>query len=276
MEPVYFVNGEFLSSSKAALRIDDLALLRGFGIFDFFRTFGGKPFLIDHYLERFSNSARLMNLTLPFTKPKIKNIVLELISRNQFTESGIRIVLTGGYTEDGFTPGYPNFFIKLEPLSYPDKINYDSGIKLVSFEHLREWSQIKSINYLTPIKIRGDIALKNGYDVLYRFQGNVLEASRSNFFVVHDGVLATPRQNVLHGITRKTILELSKQMVRVEERDVAFKELAGAEEAFITGTTKRVLPVTCVDNLVIGSGKVGPTTRKLIKIFRDFEKSTLN
>ena len=273
MEPEYYVNGEILPASKATLKINDLTLLRGYGIFDFFRTSGGKPFLMENYLDRFSNSAALMDLKLPVGKDKIKEIVLELLDRNRFEESGIRMVLTGGYSDDGFTPGDPNFFILVEPIHFPDEKYYRYGIKLITYEHLREWSGVKSINYLTPIKIRKDIEQNKGYDVLYYFSGNILEVSRSNFFIIKDRTLITPEKNVLHGITRKTVLNLARDILTVEERDLSLKELTTASEAFITGTTKRVMPVTNIDDRVIGNGEPGPETKKLMEIFREFEKS---
>ncbi len=276
MEPIYFVNDEILPASRATLKISDLTLLRGYGIFDFFRTSNGKPFLMEEYLSRFSNSASLMDLKLPLEKNKIGEVVLDLLKRNKFKESGIRMVLTGGYSEDGFTPGEPNFFILIEPIHFPDEKYYQQGIKLITYEHLREWSDVKTINYLTPIKIRKDIEQNKGYDVLYFFNGNILEVSRSNFFIIRDGKLITPGQHVLHGITRKTVMKLAAQIMKVEERDIPVSELSHADEAFITGTTKRVMPVTLIDDRIIGNGKPGPETQNLMKLFSDFESSIIN
>ena len=254
MEQQYFVNGEILPASRAKLLISDLALLRGFGIFDFFRTSNGKPFLMEHYLDRFFTSAGLMDLQIPFQKNKIEEVVNDLIKRNGFQEAGIRMVLTGGYTLDSYTPTDPNYFILIEKINYPDPDYYQKGIKLITYEHKREWSEIKSINYLTPIKIRKQIIDKDGFDVLYHYDGNFLEVSRSNFFIIRDGVLITPGKNVLHGVTRKTVIEISKQVMKVEERDIPVSELFLANEVFLTGTTKRILPITLVDNQQISDG----------------------
>ncbi len=276
MEPFYFVNSEILPASKATLKINDLTLLRGYGIFDFFRTASGKPFLMEEYLNRFSNSARLMDLKLPLEKEQIGKIVVDLLKKNKFKESGIRMVLTGGYSEDGFTPGKPNFLILIEPINFPDEKYYQNGIKLITYEHLREWSDVKSINYLTPIKIRKDIEQNKGYDVLYYFKENILEVSRSNFFIIRDKKLITPGQHVLHGITRKTVMKLAAEILTVEERELPVSELSYASEAFITGTTKRVMPVTLIDDRIIGNGKPGPETKKLMELFSEFERNTIS
>jgi branched-chain amino acid aminotransferase len=276
MERQYFVNGEILPASQATLRITDLALLRGFGIFDFFRTSNGKPFLMNHYLDRFFASARMMDLAIPFNKNQIEEFVYDLIKKNGLADTAIRMVLTGGYTSDGYNPADPNYFILVEEIHYPDPEHYHTGIKLISFEHLREWSGIKSINYLTPIKIRKQILDKKGYDVLYHHNKNFLEVSRSNFFIIRDGVLITPGKNVLHGVTRKTVIEISKKIMNVEERDIPVNELALATEAFLTGTTKRILPITMIDDQIIADGTPGIVTKKLMKLFNEYENSLIN
>ncbi|HLF35502.1 MAG TPA: aminotransferase class IV [Cyclobacteriaceae bacterium] len=271
-DQLYFINGKILKASEAKLNINDLAILRGYGIFDFFRTSGGKPYLMEHYLDRFMHSAGLMDLAVPYSKSEIETIVRDLVRKNGLPESGIRMILTGGYSADGYSTGTPNYMILIESISYPDKEYYQKGIRLVSYDHLREWSEIKSINYLTPIKIKKEIAGRNGYDVLYHHNGLFLEVSRSNFFIIRDGVLITPGRNVLHGITRKTVIEISAEVIKIEERDIPMDELRLADEAFITGTTKRILPVRAVEDFEFKNGAPGPFTARLMKLYDEFEK----
>jgi branched-subunit amino acid aminotransferase/4-amino-4-deoxychorismate lyase len=113
---------------------------------------------------------------------------------------------------------------------------------------------------------------RGGYDVLYHYQDQILEVSRSNFFIVRDEVLITPTNNVLHGVTRKTILELAEQEMKIEMRDIHKDELALADEAFLTGTTKRIMPVIRVDDLIIGKGSPGKWTKVLMNVFAEYEK----
>lgn len=271
MGTYFFLNGEILRAEKAQLRITDLALLRGFGIFDFCRTHNGIPLLIENYLERFYNSARFVDLEIPYTKEKIRDTISELLKRNGIKESGIRMVLTGGYTENGYLPGEPNFFILIEKIHYPSDTLYDHGIKLMLHEHQRELSHIKSINYLTPLSIRNKTVKNEAYDVLYYNKGQVLEVSRSNIFIVKDDILVTPDKNILRGITRATVIKLASEFYTLEERQVSLEELFLADEVFMTGTTKKVLPVRQIDQHIIGSGKPGPVTKKLQSTYREFE-----
>jgi D-alanine transaminase/branched-chain amino acid aminotransferase len=271
MGEYFFLNGEILPASKAALKITDLALLRGFGIFDFMRTHHKTPFLMDRYLDRFFRSARLLDLEVPFTREYIQKIINQLLDKNQIFEAGIRMVLTGGYTENGYTPSSPNFFILIEKINFPPAEYYQNGIKLYFYHHQRELSQIKSINYISPIAIRNKIQAANAFDVLYYFNDQVLEVSRSNFFIVRDGKIVTPDTDILLGITRASVIELAKKYYKVEERTITAAELWRADEAFMTGTTKKVLPVVQVGDKVIGNGSPGNITRHLMELYREFE-----
>ena len=273
MGEYFFLNGKIVKAGNAFLHITDLALLRGFGIFDFCRTQNGQPLLIDKYLNRFFNSAKCLDLEIPYSKEFIKDSIYLLLKKNGIIESGIRMVLTGGYTENGYTPGDPNFFILIEKINFPDTSFYMEGIDLIFHEHQRELSHIKSINYLTPISIRKKIKKANAYDVLYHSNGKVLEVSRSNIFIVKDNIIITPRENVLQGITRATVLRLAAEDFKIEERDISIKELYLADEVFMTGTTKRVLPVRKIDDHVFINGKPGRVTQTLKSIYQDFENS---
>ncbi len=274
MGDYFLLNGKIVKKENAFLGITDLALLRGFGIFDFCRTQNGNPFLLEKYLNRFFNSAECIGLEIPYSKEFIRDSIAQLLEKNGIIESGIRMVLTGGYTQNGYTPGDPNFFILIEKINFPDPSYYNEGIKLQLHEHQRELSHIKSINYLTPISIRKKTEEANAYDVLYHSQGKILEVSRSNIFIVKNNTVITPRDNILRGITRATVISLAKNIFKVEERDVYIEELYQADEVFMTGTTKRVLPVRKIDDHIFSDGKPGKVTSKLKSLYQEFENST--
>jgi branched-subunit amino acid aminotransferase/4-amino-4-deoxychorismate lyase len=132
-------------------------------------------------------------------------------------------------------------------------------------------SGIKSINYLSSITLREKLTADNAFDVLFHFKGKVLEVSRSNFFIVKNEILVTPDKDILMGITRESVISLAEPHFTVEERDLHVEELWEADEAFMTGTTKKVLPVVQVGEHRIGSGLPGPVTRKLMTMFLEFE-----
>ena len=100
-----FFEGQFLESNEVKVHASDLALQRGYGIFDFFRLQSGKPVFIDDYLNRFFKSAEWLRLAVPYSKDEIRNICLELIQKNGLEQAGVKLLLTGGYTDDGYSIG---------------------------------------------------------------------------------------------------------------------------------------------------------------------------
>jgi len=267
----YYFNGRIVPAEEAKITVRDIAVLRGFGIFDFFRTSRGKPFLMDDYLARFVNSAKLMGLSFPHGEDELGEIVLETLRANKLPEAGIRLVLTGGDSPNAFLPAEPNFAILIEPLHWPDEDWLTNGVKLISYPYQREFSRIKTIHYIPAIMLQEKAKAAGAVDVLYHHNGEIREVTRSNFFLVKDGRISTPNDHILFGVTRKKAIELARMFWPVEERAVLFGEIAEADECFMTGTTKKITPVVAIDGKVIGNGKPGPVTNRLMKIFEEFE-----
>jgi branched-subunit amino acid aminotransferase/4-amino-4-deoxychorismate lyase len=268
-----YLNGQILPPGNFTIAINDLGLLRGYAIFDFCRTANGKPFLLPQYLTRFRNSARLMDLDLAYSNEQITSAVYELLEMGKLPFAGIRFLLTGGYTEDSFTPERTNFMITIEDLSQVPAEVTENGVKLMSYEYQREMAEVKTTNYTTALRLRKSLQQQYAYDILYHSRGNVLELTRSNFFIVKDNTVITAATDILKGITRQTVLNLAQAKYNVEVREVKITELAQADEAFFTGTNKKIVPVVQVDDLKIGNGKAGKVTRALYQAFLDFEKT---
>ena len=267
MYPFCYLNGEIIPVKEAKIELSDLGLLRGYGVFDFFRTYNNKPFLLDDHLDRFTQSAKEMQIEIPVTVDEIKAIIDELISKNEINEAGFRIVLTVGSPDDGFSVSTPNFFILVEQLhKYPDHV-FVEGVKLATHEHLRHLSHIKTTNYIIPILMQKYADEQNAFDILYTFEGNILETTRSNFFVFYGKTLVTPKENILIGRTRNFILKMAAEHFEIEERPISTKEINSVDEAFISGSTRRVTPVVAIDDATIKDGKVGTNTRFLQELF---------
>ncbi|SFE95748.1 aminotransferase class IV [Thermoflexibacter ruber] len=262
-----YINGQLLLAEQASLKINDLGLLRGFGLFDYMRTYNGKPFMPQWYMERLFNSAQAMDLEIPTNETEILYYVEELFNLAKQPDCAFRFLLTGGYSMDSMTVRQPNFVIMTEPLPVQPQERFDRGVKIISTEHLRELPEVKSTNYIKPILMAKQIKASNAYDVLYYKNNEISELSRSNFFIFKGDTLITPDKNILKGITRRLILELAKPYFKIEERTVSLAELKQADEAFTTGTTKKVMPIVQIDDLLIGNGEVGKRTRHLQNLF---------
>ncbi|MDF2159217.1 aminotransferase class IV [Algoriphagus sp. CAU 1675] len=269
MKPFCFADGQIIPTESATIHPMDLGLIRGYGIFDFFRTVNYKALFLDHYLDRFIASAKKTYLSLDYSRDELKGIIQELIDKNDLKEGGIRMVLSGGMSENHFSPGKGKLYIFAESLIFPSQQKYEQGVKLLSLEYVRPIAEIKTTNYALAVWHSAQWKQQGAEDVIYHLNGYISESSRSNFFIVKDGVISTPDRHILMGITRKHILELAEN---VEVRPITMQEALAADEAFITSTTKVLLPVTQIDDLKIGNGKTGPVSLDLLERFKKMEK----
>ncbi|WP_236612891.1 aminotransferase class IV [Cesiribacter andamanensis] len=265
----YYFNDRIVDAHAPLLQLQDLGLFRGYAVFDFLRTQGGKPLLMERYLQRFRHSAEAMRLTLHLPDATLAELIRELIRKNGFAESGVRLLLSGGYSPDLFTPAEPNLIIRIEPYTPAPQSSYTQGARLVTDEYLREWPAVKHTNYINAIRNQPRVLAAGATEVLYHWQGQLSECSRSNLFIAKGGTLITPPlQQVLAGVTRGQVLRLARAAgIPVEERPLKLEELWQADEAFITATTKRVMPIVQIDHHTIGAGTPGPLSRHLLELW---------
>ncbi len=270
------LNGKILPQEKAGIQLTDLAILRGYGIFDYFLFKYGRPLLEEQYFDRFYTSAGQMHLAVPLEREQLSSHLRELISANGDSQGAIRLVLTGGYSPDGYSPGAPNLIVLQHPYPQLPAQYFTQGVALISHNYQREWPEIKSINYLTGIKLLPQIQAAGALEVLYHTNGVLLESVRSNIFLINEqGVLVTPSSGILHGITRHSVLAVAQGLLPIDEREVQLEELLHAREAFITGTNKSVMPVVKVDSHPIGDGQVGPWAKKFRHLLEEYREGYL-
>lgn len=268
-KPYCFSIDQITTSTAASIHPLDIGLIRGYAIFDFFRTVDFKPVFLDAYLDRFITSAQKMHLPLNFDKKELDEIVLALIDRNQLAQGGIRMLLTGGISDNAFSPTKGNLFVFCEELKMPGAEKYERGVKLLSVEYVRPLPGIKTTNYTLPVWLSAGWSEQAAEDVIYHCNGVVSESSRSNIFMVKDGEVVTPKSNILLGVTRKQVLSLADQ---AQVRDISLTEILNADEVFMTSTTKRILPVNQIDGTLIKDGRPGPITQRLMAQFKTLER----
>ncbi|WP_311953401.1 aminotransferase class IV [Mucilaginibacter terrae] len=262
------INNQFMPAADAKLQVSDLAIHRGYAIFDFFKTIGGAPVFIEDHLDRFYGSAQAMRLNVNYNCDELKASVRKLMDKNNLPDSGIRLTLTGGFSEDGYTLAKSNLIItqqeiKVKPLN-------NDGIKLITYPHLRQFAGAKTIDYQMAIWLQPQMREQGADDILYHHNNIVRECPRSNFFIVtHNNEVLTTGTDVLNGIIRKQVLGLTVDGFTVAERNVTLDDIRNCAEAFITSTTKNILPVTQIDGRTIGDGKAGQITTLLSEKIED-------
>lgn len=257
-----FLNNQFLPAEKMFVHVSDLAVQRGYGIFDFFKVVNGKVPFLDDYFDRFYRSAEFMQLPVTLSREELKKVVFELVQKNGVADAGIKMVLTGGYSPDGYEIAIPNLIITQHALTMPSAKMLEQGVKIITHEFRREMPLVKSINYTTGVWLQRTVKASNAYDVLYHLNGEVSEFPRCNLFVVKaDGTVVTPHTHVLEGITRKNILS----MQQVTAGKVTLQDVLMAREVFLTSTTKRAVPIVQVNDIRIGTGKPGPVVQQVLE-----------
>jgi len=274
---VNYIDGKFIETQESKVSILDLGLLRGFGVFDFVRTYNRKPFLLKQHIDRLFSSANQAGFEYKFTEEEISQVISILINRNNFNEYTFRIIITAGETNDGlhFVDFGTKLYVLVTELKEPPARIYNLGVKLITQNFLREFPTIKSLNYFNLLMNQKKIQDSNAFTLLYTYKGKVLEAAISNVFVIIENKIITPRNNILIGTTRNLVMELLDNNYKVLERDITVEELQSSTEVFITGTTQGVVPVVQIDNKKYSKGKPGEITRNIINIFNKYvyEKS---
>lgn len=270
---IYYVDGQFIEADKARISVDDLSVLRGFGVFDFLRTYNGVPFHLAEHLQRLLSSARLIGLRIPHGQAALAEIVKETLTRNTHPESNIRLVITGGASTDGITPGpSPRLLVLITPVNPLPVAWHRDGIKVITCHVERFMPAAKSINYIPAILCQAEARDRQAVEAVYVDRdGYLLEATTSNIFAVRGNRLITPPcDRVLAGVTRQVVLELARREWLVEERPLHRDEIRLLDEAFLTSSVKEVTPVVTIDSVSLGDGQPGQLTRRIMELFRAY------
>jgi branched-chain amino acid aminotransferase len=267
----WYIGGRWVHPHEATISINDTAILRAYSVFESLRTYDRRPFHLDEHLTRLYRSAQLIDLEIPYSREQITTIVHEVIERNTYKHATIRVFVTGGETEDSILPsGKPVLVVLITPLGERDMQRFATGSRVITTHLQRIMPEAKTNNYVAAVRALKEAARRNASDALFvNEQGHVLEATRSNFFIFRGDILVTPRQGILIGVTRNVVLDLARGRFPIEKRPILLDELAQAGEAFITSSSKEILPVVQIDDLVIGDSRPGPHTYELEQRFID-------
>ncbi len=272
-DTIYYVNGNYVKKENAFIHVNDIGLLRGYAVFDYLKTYHGKPFRLKDHLERLQNSAKYIGLKIPKPIPEISEICYDLLEKNGFAESNIRIVVTGGIGKDSKTKGEPTLIVTCEPRVVMDASFYTDGIRIKTVTGKRDISISKTCDYISAINYLEIYGNEGFSEVLYVLDERIFECTSSNIFIIQGNDLITPSEEILYGITRRVIFETSKSLFNIIERDVTLDETLKADEVFISSTEREIMPVVGIDENIIGNGKVGEKTKLLRSKFLEYVES---
>lgn len=275
MTRTVYVNGQYLPENEATVSIFDRGFLFADGVYEVTSVIGGKLLDFDGHAVRLERSLNELEMAHPVTKDELLEIHRQLVERNDITDGLVYLQITRGAADRDFS--YPKdaeptivLFTQNKPGLAQSPVA-DRGMKVISIEDQR-WGRrdIKTVQLLYPSM--GKMAAKaQGADDAWMVEdGFVTEGTSNNAYIIKDNVLITRHlgNEILHGITRKAVLEFARvAQITVEERSFTMEEAKAADEAFITSATTFVMPVVQIDDTPIGSGQPGPLTKRLREIY---------
>jgi branched-chain amino acid aminotransferase len=293
MAATIYVNGRITGERDAVIQVFDHGFLYGEGVYEVMRTYNRKPFLYGRHTERLRKSAEMIELGVPFSDDDLLARIRETADvfyagerdAGRGTEMYIRVLLTRGVGPMTYDPAAcpePTLVIIIKAQVDPPATAYDEGVKVILVPVVRNHPfsinpLIKSNNLLNNA-LASQYAMRNGgFEAIMRnYRSEISECSQSNLFVVRDGVVLTPPidAGLLAGITRAFVFEVGAASgVVVREQTLNDADLLGADEMFLTSTTREIVPIVTVNDSRIGAGTPGPITRRLLAEFRSRVKA---
>ena len=275
------VNGRITPERDAVISVFDHGFLYGEGIYETLRTYHGRLFLYERHARRLRNSARMIALDVPFTDQQLSTRIRDTIAASGLTgETYVRVLVTrgvGDLTYDPHATPVPSVVIIVKPHVDPAAEVYEKGVHAVICDIVRNHPgtvnpMIKSNNLLNSALAMQEALRRGGFEGIMRnYKGELTECTTSNLFIVRNGAAVTPPLDagLLPGITREFLFEVGKEVgIDVLEQPLRDADLLAADEAFLTSTTREVVPIVTVDDKTIGNGRPGPVTKKLLDGFR--------
>ena len=276
-----YIDGQFFDEADAKISVFDHGLLYGDGVFEGIRMYHNRIFKLREHIERLYWSAKAILLDIPMTQEEMMKACVDTCRANGLRDGYIRLLVTRGKGTLGLDPRRcpkPSVVVIASTIQlYPEKY-YEEGLNIVTVPTTRNLVNsvnpaIKSLNYLNNILARIE-ANNAGVEeaIMLNTEGFVAECTGDNIFILHKGRLLTPplSAGALYGITRGTVLDCAKDLgIPWAEPNLTRYDIYIADEMFLTGTAAEMVPVVKVDGRVIGTGKPGPITKKLIAAFRE-------
>ena len=279
-ESIVYLNGVFLPKSEAVIPVEDRGFLFGDGVYEATPAYGGELFLLDRHLARLSRS--LAGLRIGYDLAAMPEIHRRLLAENGLDDapfSFVYVQVSRGVAPRGHAfpsgPVPPTVYGFANPCVRPPRSRWEEGYAAVTVPD-RRWGRadIKVISLVANVLAQQAAVDAGVEDAIFVRDGMALEGTHNNLFAVLDGTVTTaPASNyILHGITRGFVLERARALgIPEEERAIPIEELGEAQEVFFAGTTTEIRPTVRLDGRAVGTGRVGPVTRRL---FDDFVEMT--
>ncbi len=279
MDPIVYLNGEYVPLAEAKIPVLDRGFIFGDGVYEVIPAYGRALFRLQEHLARLEHSLRAIRIANPHDAAGWRALLGSVVARNPWEDQSIYLQVTRGVAPrtQEFPKGdvRPTVFAMASPLKMPTAEQRADGVAVVTRDDYR-WRRcdIKSVSLLANCLLRQEAEDAGAVETILIRDGNVKEASTCNVFLVKNGVILNPPKDnlILHGITFDLALELAGEAgLPLETREVRREELFDADEVWLSSSAREVLPVTLVDGKRIGSGKPGPVYARMYQLFQDYK-----
>lgn len=279
MSEFVYLNDRVLPAGEATVSVFDAGLTHAAGLFETMRAYHGRVMRINDHLERLLASAATLDLLIPVTAAQLQHAVYEVLDANKLKEARIRLVVTPGNVprpdQVEVVESHPTILATATKVQPHPAEQYTSGwrvcISPYKTNRLDPLSGHKTLAYLPRLMAMKDAASRRCNESLWFTTENTLaEGSVCNVFVVKEGVIRTPPVNtpILPGTVRKAVIEQARDAcIPVEETAIDITMLLEAQEVFLTGSVLEVMPVTGIEKHVVGDGKPGAVTRRVMEMY---------
>ena len=260
-------NGVIIDPASARVHVQNPAVMSALGVYETIQVVAGHPFCLKAHLARLARSARGIQLHIPVGEETLATWADELIRHAGVEEALLRILAING---DDYTDASV-YMLLHPPRVYPARL-YREGACAVTFEGERALPTAKTLNTLVNFLARRKAEAHGCHEGLLVARDGIREGASSNIFVVSNGAIVTPPDHlVIAGVTRDVVIRLARDAgYRLVFRPLPVAGIPTWEEAFITSTSRHIVPLTRVDGRPIGDGRVGPVTRRLMDAFEAY------
>lgn len=282
-----YLNGQFLPLAEAKVSVLDRGFIFGDGVYELVPVYSGKPFRLDAHLRRLQFSLDGIRLANPHSVAEWRERILQLIARQDFADQSVYIQVTRGTPAEGQplrdhafpSDVSPTVFMFAQPLVTATPAQKAAGVCAVSAVDNR-WLRcnIKAISLLANLLLRQQAVDAGCAETVMLRDGLLTEGAASNIFVVKDGVLRAPPPSslMLTGITYDVVLELAAAHdIPHEVRAITEAEVRGADELWMTSSTKEIMAIVVLDGVPVGTGVPGPLARRMDALYQTFKQQVM-
>ncbi len=275
-----YLNGEYLPLNEAKVSVLDRGFIFGDGVYEVIPSYGSKALRFDHHMQRLQNSLDAVRIKNPLSNKQWQEIIDKLIANTHSQDQYIYLHVTRGVaSRDHRFPNEttPTVFVMCNVLHTVEADLLKTGIAAVTMDDIRwQYCNIKAIALLPNILLRQQAVDKGAAEAILIRDGNITEGAASNIFIVSHGIIKTPPKgnNLLPGITRDLVVEIAQShKMPIEETTISEEEFLVADEIWLTSSTKEILPITKINDQLVGNGKPGAIWQDMYSKYQDYKKT---